>query len=292
VVGLWWRKAVAVGICLVGLLAGAAMVAPAAGADQGPHYYLALGGSDSVGLQPTAAFPRGQRTDDGYADDLLDSLRSQWNDVTLVQMGCPGATTETMINGGPRCTYAAGTQLAAAVAFLREHPSTALVTLDVGFNEVVHCMGHEVVDEACISLALENIRTQLPRILVALQSAGGPDLRIIGVGHYDPYLAAYRNGRAGELFASQSVDVITRLNEAMRAAYDEADIPMADVAAAFSMTDTTPTSLAGALVPRNVEQTCALTWQCTPGPLGPNKHPNDDGYEAISDAINAVMTKP
>ena len=78
----------------------------------------------------------------------------------------------------------------------------------------------------------------------------------------------------------------------MRAAYDEADIPMADVAAAFSMTDTTPTSLAGALVPRNVEQTCALTWQCTPGPLGPNKHPNDDGYEAISDAINAVMTKP
>ena len=114
-VGLWWRQAVAVGMGVVGLLAGAVMIASPAGADEGPHYYLALGGSGSVGLQPTAAFPHGQPTDRGYADDLLDSLRARWNDVTLVQMGCPGATTETMIDGGDRCTYAAGTQLAAAV---------------------------------------------------------------------------------------------------------------------------------------------------------------------------------
>ena len=85
--------------------------------------------------------------------------------------------------------------------------------------------------------------------------------------------------------------MITRLNEAMRAAYSEAGIPMADVAAAFSMADTTPTPLAGAVVPRNVARTCALTWECAPGPLGPNKHPNDEGYEAISDAISAVMAK-
>ena len=243
-----------------------------------------------MGLQPTAAFPRGEPTDHGYADDLLDTLRARWDDLTLVQLGCPGATTETMVDGGDRCAYAAGTQLAAAMAFLREHPSTVLVTVDLGFNDMVHCMRHEVVDESCVSLALDDIRAQLPQILAALRSAGSPDLRIIGVGHYDPYLAAYRYGPAGELFASESVDVITRLNEAMRAVYAGAGIPMADVAGAFSMNDTTPTSLAGAVVPRNVERTCALTWQCTPGPLGPNKHPNDDGYEAISNAITAVLS--
>jgi lysophospholipase L1-like esterase len=247
-----------------------------------------------VGLQPTAAIPQGQRTDDGYSDDLLDSLRSGGRDLRLVQLGCPGETTETMLNGGDTCGYAEGSQLAAAVSFLRQHPSTTLVTVDLGFNDVVHCMGHRghhAVDALCVAEALGNIRVQLPQIISALQSAGGPSLRIVGVGHYDPYLAAYRYGPAGELFATQSVDVITRLNATLRAAYLAAGIPMADVAAAFAMTDTTPTSLAGTVVPRNVERTCDLTWECAPGPLGPNKHPNDDGYRVISNAISAVLSK-
>lgn len=287
-----WRRAVAVGICAVGSFVGAVGVASSsAGADEGPHYYLALGGSDSVGLQPTAAIPHGQRTDDGYADDLLDSLRSRWDDLSLVQLGCPGETTETMLSGGDKCGYAAGSQLAAAVSFLHQHPSTVLVTVDVGFNDLVHCMGHHVVDPSCVSLALGNLRAQLPRIVAALRGAGGPDLHIIGVGHYDPYLAAYRDGPAGQAFASQSIDVITRLNDVLRSSYAEDAVPMAEVAAAFDMTDTTPTALAGSVVPRNVERTCTLTWECTPGPLGPNKHPNDDGYEVIGDAISAVLSK-
>jgi lysophospholipase L1-like esterase len=263
-----------------------------AGADDADaHYYLAVGGSDSVGFQPTAAVPHGQPTNDGYADDLLESLRSRWDDLRLVHLGCPGETTQTMLNGGDKCGYAAGSQLAAAVSFLNQHPSTVLVTVDVGFNDLVHCMGHDVVDPACVSLGLDNLRAQLPRIVAALRAAGGPELRIIGVGHYDPYLAAYRDGPAGQAFASQSIDVITRLNDDLRSAYAQSGVPMAEVAAAFDMTDTTPTTLAGTVVPRNVERTCTLTWECAPGPLGPNKHPNEDGYEVIGDAISAVLTK-
>jgi lysophospholipase L1-like esterase len=273
------------------LVGTAAATTPAAEADQSPPYYLALGGSDSVGLQPTAAIPHGQPTDDGYADDLLPSLRSRWDDLRLVEMGCPGESTETMLNGGDKCGYAAGSQLAAAVAFLHQHPSTVLVTLDVGFNDVVGCMGHHVVDASCVSLGLDNLRAQLPRIVATLRSAGAAPLRIIGVGHYDPYLAAYRDGPAGQAFARQSVDVITRLNEAMREAYNAAGVPMAEVATAFDMTDTTPTPLGATVLPRNVARTCALTWECTPGPLGPNKHPNDAGYAAIGDAISTVLAK-
>jgi hypothetical protein len=68
---------------------------------------------------------------------------------------------------------------------------------------------------------------------------------------------------------------------------------MADVGAAFDMTDTAPTSLPGTgLVPRNVARTCALTWRCTPEPLGPNQHPNDAGYRVISEAISAEVPDP
>jgi lysophospholipase L1-like esterase len=286
------RKAAVVGICAVGWLVGVAGgVSSPAGADEGPHYYLALGGSDSVGLQPTAAIPHGQRTDDGYADDLLGSLRSRWDDLKLVQLGCPGETTETMLGGGDKCGYAAGSQLAAGVSFLHQHPSTVLVTVDVGFNDLVHCLGKHIVDASCVSLELGNLRAQLPRIVAALRGAGGPDLQIIGVGHYDPYLVAYRYGPAGQAFASQSIDVITRLNDALRSAYAQGGDPMAEVAAAFDMTATTPTALAGTVLPRNVERTCTLTWECTRGPLGPNKHPNDDGYEVIADAISAVLSR-
>ena len=50
-------------------------------------YYLALGGSASIGFQPTAARPQGQPTDTGYANDLLSIERSRWHDLQLVQLG-------------------------------------------------------------------------------------------------------------------------------------------------------------------------------------------------------------
>jgi hypothetical protein len=49
-----------------------------------PPYYLSLGGSDSVGFQPTAPVPHGERTDEGYADDLVTAERARWDDLRLV----------------------------------------------------------------------------------------------------------------------------------------------------------------------------------------------------------------
>jgi lysophospholipase L1-like esterase len=279
---------------LAGTVAAMAMcaglsVGGAGAALPGPHYYLALGGSDSVGYQPTVAIPHGQRTDEGYADDLLGAERARWSDLRLVQLGCPGETTLTMLYGGDRC-YPSLSQLALAVSFLQQHPSTALVTVDVGFNDLVRCFVHRVIDASCVDLALEGVRDQLPRILAELRSAGGPSLRIIGVGHYDPYLVAYLSGPIGRSFAAQSLDVLTRLNETLRSVYSAAGIPMADVATAFDMTAAEPTKLpSGAIVPLNVAQTCALTWECVTGPLGHNKHPNVEGYRLIAEAISDLV---
>lgn len=101
-----------------------------------PHpipYDLAVGGSGSVGFQPTFAHPRGQATAKGYADDLAAREAARWPGLTLVRIGCPGITTQTMLNGAGHCRYSDGSQLESALAFLRDHPSTVLVTLDLGF---------------------------------------------------------------------------------------------------------------------------------------------------------------
>jgi hypothetical protein len=254
------------------------------------HFYLALGGSGSVGVQPTAAAPHGRPTDAGYANDLLDLERSRWTNLRLIKLGCPGATTLTMLAGGGRCAYRSGSQLTAAVAYLRRQPSTVLVTLDLGFNNMRRCLNHQHVDEACVARAIGIVHRQLSEILTSLRAAGGPGLEIVGLDHYDPYLGDYLKGRVGRAFALRSLGVVTLLNDALRSDYGAAGVPMADVAASFDTADTEMTTLAKVgSVPEDVARVCALTWMCAPAPLGPNPHANDAGYRAISRAVAAVV---
>jgi lysophospholipase L1-like esterase len=270
--------------------AGAAGAVGATAADPDPTYYLALGGSGSVGVQPTPADPSGEPTDSGYADDLVRTERSHWPDLQLVKLGCPGATTTTLMHGGDRCHYQSGSQLSDALTFIRSHASTVLVTVDIGFNNVRPCLAHRQVDTACAASALSLVHDQLAAILAALRSAGGSGMTIVGVGHYDPFLGRYFSGPLGRTFAMGSSGVISQLNEVLRTTYGEAGIAMANVAASFDSSDTHETSVAGeGHVPVDVTRVCELTWMCDPPPLGPNQHPNDAGYRAISEAISALI---
>jgi hypothetical protein len=292
-----WRvatgmSAAVAALSLAALAALAALGTPAGAAVTGldPPYYVALGGSGSVGEQPTAASPRGQPTDEGYANDLNEVERARWPGLQLVKLGCPGETTVTMRQGGDRCHYAAGSQLSAALAFLRLHPSTVLMTLDIGFNDVRPCLSDQHVDEACVAQALLTVHEQIAAMVPLLRAAGPPGMRLVGVGHYDPFLGRYLSGTTGHSFAVESMNVVSRLNDVLRSAYNGAGIPMADVAAAFSTAATSSTPLAGrGVVPRNVARVCALTWVCSAAPYGPNQHPNDAGYQAISRAIDDAL---
>jgi lysophospholipase L1-like esterase len=278
------------------LLAVLAALAPTAAAGASttapPPFDLALGGSGSVGFQPTLDHPHGQPTDSGYANDLAAREATRWPGLSLVRLGCPGMTTETMINGHGRghCRYEAGSQLATALSFLHAHPSTVLVTVDLGFNDLVACLHHMEVHAGCVDIALATVQSQLPAILRALRQAAPVGAQMIGVGHYDPFLGDAVRGPAGQAFAQASLGIIDRLNAVLRAAYTQADMPMADVGAAFQLRDTTPVEVPGlGTVPTDVARACALTWMCTPRPLGPNSHPNDDGYRVVSNAIAAVL---
>jgi lysophospholipase L1-like esterase len=257
-----------------------------AGAATPPPYLLALGGSASVGFQPTLAHPRGQPTSSGYAEDLVPLEQQRWPGLDVVHLGCPGATTMTVLEGGGKCPFPQGSQLQSAEAFLRTHPTTALVTLDLGFNDLLSCMRHEVVDTPCVTEALVTVHDQLVRIVAAIKAAAPPGALIVGIGHYDPYLGDYFRGPIGEAFSAQSLGVMERLDATLRTDYSAAGVPVADVASAFDLADHAEVKWSGLpTVPTDVARTCELTFMCNGPPLGHNVHPDDAGYRAIASAI-------
>jgi len=257
-------------------------------------FYLDIGGSASLGYQPTPSSPHGEHTDRGYADFLVANEAAKGISLQLSEIGCAGETTLTMLIGGDTCYQSPNTQLLDAVSFLAAHQDeSGLVTVDLGFNDIRPCMHNVGVDQSCLRQKLELVREQLPIVLSTLKAAAGPDVIFVGVGHYDPYLADALDGTPGAIFAEESHVAIERLERILSKVYGAADVAMADVGKAFNTDDADPVTLAGVgTVPDNVAEVCLLTWMCPPTPYGPNMHPNDAGYEAIADAIAAQLPAP
>jgi lysophospholipase L1-like esterase len=274
-------------VVLVAVVAAFGLAAPAA-ADPPvlppatPTWYLALGDSLAVGVQPLAAQsvqPTGE-TKRGYVDQLYAQLGADDPRLRLKKLGCAGEATTSMRFGGffhevtppgLRCAYPHGSQLAEAVAFLQKH-QVALVTISIGANDFAPEFGGGV----------ETIAANLPVILAELRGAAGPDVPIVGMNYYQAGLVTW--------FADPDSlqDLVTQtvaLNDFLEVIYADAGSPVADVEAAFSTTDFE--LVAG--IPLNVMRICQWTWMCAPPPLGPNVHPNDDGYAVIAEAFLDVL---
>jgi lysophospholipase L1-like esterase len=252
--------------------------AEGAGAAIGPPYYLSLGDSLAQGVQPNAS---GQSvlTNQGYADDLYSLERLQVHGLRLAKLGCPGETTTTMIDGGVcNGVYASGNQLDDAVAFLQSH-RVALVTIDIGANNVDNCVVGGSISTSCVAGGIAAAGKDLVTILQRLRAAA-PGVPIVGMNYYDPFLAEWLQGPAGQVLAQQSVQLNAAFNGILSADYNAFGVPVADVAASFQTTNFTPIPFLG--LPVNVGAICALTWMCAPAPVGPNIHANAAGYWVIA----------
>jgi lysophospholipase L1-like esterase len=255
------------------------------------HYYVALGDSLAEGYQPNGDLAH------GYADQLYAALRADDPTLQLEKLACGGETTSSMISGveptgslgsryfcappGPqRKELAHGSQLADAVAFLHAHSQfVALITIDIGGNDVGVCVYQ--LDQSCLANGLTTIRQNLALILSALREAVGPNVPIVGMNYYDPFLAFWFSDPTA---AQTTEQMAVQLNDVLGPVYGAARDPVADVETAFSTTDWT----LGGGIPLNVLGICQWTWMCDPT-YGPDLHANTSGYGVIAKAFKQVI---
>ena len=247
-------------------------------------YYLALGDSLSRGVQPDTAGVSVE-TGQGYPDQVYAALRPRYPALQLVKLGCPGETTSTMINGGI-CRYPGGSQLAAAVAFLRAHRGhVLLVTLDIGANDTEDCGSWASLRAAsCLRTDIPGSVSHLSTIVARLRAATGPDVRIVGMSYYLPALAEWRAGTPGQAIAWLTERLAAGYNELLNHAYTASGARVANVFGAFDTGNfATRVTMPGlGTLPRNVALICQWTWQCAAPPRGPNQHANQTGYGVIA----------
>jgi lysophospholipase L1-like esterase len=251
------------------------------------RYYLALGDSLSQGVQP-ASSGASVETSDGYASQLYAALRLRQPGLRLVRLGCPGETTATMINGGI-CSYPGGSQLAAAVSFLRAHRARlSLVTIDIGANDPDSCITQTSAGRLaeCVGESIPRAAVNLTAILLRLRHAD-PGARIIAMNYYLPALAEWREGLPGELLARLGELAVVGYNAILTRVYHAFGVRVANVFSAFHTADfSQQVTLPGlGRLPRNVAAICQWTWECAAPPRGPNEHANQVGYQVIARAF-------
>jgi lysophospholipase L1-like esterase len=275
------RKALVLVAAFAMVLAAAAPVSAAGGSsgDRAKTYYLSLGDSLAASVQPIGDPADLYRTNQGYAEQLLQTAKSRYPKLALEKLGCPGETTTTFIDGGI-CDYSHGSQLDEAIAFLQGHREfVAFITIDLGANDF-NCAGGY-----CIEQGVASIQANLPGIVADLRAAAGPDIPIVGMTLYNPFLANWLTGPEGQQIAiASATQLMGPVNFVIRSIFESGGALVADVEAEFSSNDfATQVDLGGGLVvPLNVARICMWTWVCTPYQ---DNHANVDGYAALARAF-------
>jgi len=139
-----------------------------------PSYYLALGDSVTVWNGPRS-----------YPYLLAAHYRHKLPGLSLSDIGISGATTTSMLTGG---------QYGSGLAFLRAHKHrVALITIDIGGNDVVPCVGPAGENPTCSRVARATIKQNLTKMLRGLHAAA-PRVPVIGMTYYDPFIGDWLGG--------------------------------------------------------------------------------------------------
>ena len=267
------------------------------------HYYLALGDSLSVGYQPNTQGV-GQETNVGYSNDLLAIESKHVRNLQLVEMGCPGDTTTSMLTGQGNaasaakfhCDRSGGSQLKAAEKFLKAHHKkgeVALVTIDIGANDVEPCAtGPSSQLGPCVANGENTIKTNTPKILDGIKAAAAKGTALAAMNLYDPVLGEeyFSTNPSDKALGPASVGLVQSVNNDIDSANASAGFKTADVADAFDTYDqTTMVTWEGQQIPIDVANICAWTWACSTPPVGPNIHANYNGYQVIANTFAKVI---
>jgi lysophospholipase L1-like esterase len=244
------------------------------------NYVLVLGDSLAFGYQ-RAKFLTTQdpaKFTTGFADEFTARERNTppGRNAALVNLGCPGETTNSFL-AGP-CAFRAvlgfhlhvdynGAQIGAAEAFLATHPGqVGPILIAIGANDVF------AVSDPCGGLNTPCFAQAFPALLARLSAnytaildrlrRAAPDAEIITVGFYNPFAVVDPSTNVVVESINQRVQQVAAANRSN----------FANPFVSFNLASPQPQIL------------CALTFVCT----FPDIHPTDLGYQVISDVIWAA----
>ncbi|HZU68058.1 MAG TPA: SGNH/GDSL hydrolase family protein [Ktedonobacteraceae bacterium] len=227
-------------------------------------YYLALGDSLAFGYQPDLNW------DHGYVDDFFSNLKG-YGVKDVANMGCPGETSNTFINGG--CPYSylrkfpyVGPQLSAAVTYLQLFAGqVSPVTLDIGANDLLpdinpnNCSVSSSFNTDLQTLDKNLTQIILPQLKAALTVHGQVTGDLVMMNYYDPY----------QNICPQDVPLVQMINQHLANDVSGFGI-IVDVFSAFG----------GPGVPN--KHICSYTWMCS---FFNDIHATTKGYKVIANTF-------
>lgn len=165
------------------------------------HDYLALGDSVAFGFDPLVSFAGRSNPSNfvGYPEALARTLP-----LTLTNASCPGEASGGFISVSStldndcrpyRAVFplhviypATQSQLDFAIAFLREHKKTKLITIDIGANDLfllqAACAGNISCVQENLPTLLATLRGNLQTIYARLRDDGGFHGRLVALTYY------------------------------------------------------------------------------------------------------------
>ena len=293
--------------CCIAVVAalGALVFVPAAGAAKIGNTYLATGDSLAYGFhqaQFEKEFPKinAANYNDGYVDDFGAALKFFHPGLQIINDGCPGETTDTMIKGSGILGFCAGgptgtpfpavwlhhpyltSQLADAIAILKANPNVSPITLDIGANDLSQfersTCGFPVTNtctEAQVGAEIAHIAGNVYFILSEMRKAA-PTAQIVLMGIYNPYVAVAKPEGAGD-------KVVAGLNAAEASV--AAKVPGASLANPEPLFN--PSIITGQPEASDLTTICAFTAMCPGGKFSikGDIHPTRLGYGVLAGVV-------
>ncbi len=214
-------------------------------------------------------------------------------------LACTGATARGMYVPRKRlrsdhCYSPPSSQLSVALSFLRANSSRpGIVIIDLGQNLLHQCMWSSAKSDACFASALTDDQVYLPKVAHDIVSAAGPQVDVVGLNFYDPFVARPLVSSSVTWTQERRLhSYFVQANRLVADAYGASHVPVVDLASAFGSDDWSPVTFGGTSVPSNAFHASQLTWMCYAAPFGPDPHPNRAGYIVIADAILQALPAP
>jgi lysophospholipase L1-like esterase len=280
------------------LVAIAALAIPATADAAKRNLYVSLGDSYATGFQPSVVDQQ-RGTRNGFAYQVPGLARDRGWNLKLVNFGCGGATTTSLLEQTEKCEgpgpgghgWGGRTQIGAAERFLRRNRKrVALVTVSIGGNDVTRC-ARDANPIPCVVAAVQTIEENVTETAERLRAAAGRKVRIVGTTYPDVILGQWVGPNANQGLARLSVTAFRDfINPTLKRAYKGAGGKLVDVTAATgaydSLDQTTDRLAAYGTIPLPVAKVCEYTYYCEYRDI----HARTSGYRLIAELI--VKTLP